>query len=292
MPIINPYYPYPQEDEGFPWIGNMNRSNYAWLKTGMTRTEILDYFGLNYLSDDNLERIARGDWPIGGTTPNPNLPPTTTSGGIAVPQKMTWDTDYTLSGAPSWWKGMMPSQWTPESEFAAMANAMIPYLSPEDQRQLGSSLSRLFPDAFGSYSAEKTEFGLPPQTISPQNKFYFTSQQRGSDMLNALSKMQQASGKSESDMGPGYQYLRQLAQTLVDYGGRSKDARSMSRREQMMYYGAIDPLLAETQGEQLGAYGEIARAVTQPFFSAGNLVNVSKGENGEWIFGKANTKWF
>jgi hypothetical protein len=172
-----------------------------------------------------------------------------------------------------------------------MVNALIPYLSVEDQRSIGSSLSRLFPDAFGSYSPEKTTYPTPPTSIKPEQEFYFQSQQRANDLLTALDKMRAASGKEESKFGPGYQYLRQLATAMRDFGAKPGESQ-MTRGSLVRFYSAVDPLLSETKGEQLGAYGEIARAITQPFFGANKLVNVFKDESGNWVFGKANTGWF
>ena len=272
------------------WMNNQGvdvpRFNFLETDTG-GGTEYPSWVNLNPSVPTNTAAGALG-------ASNTSAGTSTTTGGTVTPAatNLSWDLDYNLANAPSWWKGMMPSQWTPESEFAAMTNALMPYMTIEDQRQLGSHLSRLFPDAFGAYSPEQTKFGSPRAYLYPEQKYYFLSQDRGRDMLGALTKMQQATGKGEADMGPGYQYLRHLAQTLVQYGNRPGDTKGMSRIQQKQFYSAIDPLLAEAQGEQLGAYGELARSITQPFFSAGSLVNVGKTDNGEWVFGKANTKWY
>jgi len=223
----------------------------------------------------------------------------TTSGGTTVSgggggggeAPITWSNKYSLDNAPGWWKGMMPSRWTAETEFAAMANALLPYMSAEDQRALGSTLSRLFPDAFSSYSPEQTDYPTPVTAIPETQQTYFQSQQRADEILSALNKMKEASGQDESKFGPGYQYLRHLAQTMKDFGAPT-GAKNMSRRQIINLYGALDPLLAETKGEQLGAYGEVARSLTQPFFSAAGLLEVSKDESGKWTFGKANKSWF
>jgi len=212
-------------------------------------------------------------------------------GGAAGGGPVTWSQAYNLEGAPSWWKGMLPSQWTPETEFAAMVNALMPYLTIEDQRAMGSSLSRLFPDAFGSYSPEKTAYPTPPSSIKAEREYYFQSQQRATDLLGALDKMKAASGQDEKKFGPGYQYLRQLATTVKEFGAKVGQSQ-MSRRQYINMYSALDPLLAETKGEALSAYGEIARALTQPFMGAGKLINVYKDQSGNWIFGKPNTGWF
>lgn len=212
--------------------------------------------------------------------------------GEPAPVPITWSEKYQLPGSPGFWKGMMPSQWTPETEFAAMANALIPYLSPEDQRSMSSNLSRLFPDAFGNYSPEKTQFPEPQAPgIAPATSTYFQSAQRASDILSALDKMKEVSGQEESKFGPGYQYLRHLATTMKDFGA-APGAQNMSRRQMVNMFGALDPLLAESKGQQLGAYEGVAKSLTQPFFTAAQLLNVGKDESGNWVFGKANKSWF
>jgi hypothetical protein len=163
-------------------------------------------------------------------------------------------------------------------------------MSGEDQRQLGSSLSRLYPDAFGSYSPETTQYGTTPE-LTPGITHYFQSKKRAGDILTALDKMKEVSGQDESKLGPGYQYLRQLAKTMQDFGADEDDLR-MSRRQIKQLYGALDPLLSETQGEQLGAYNQVARGLAQPFFTAATLMGVQKDSSGNWVFGSPNKSWF
>ena len=207
------------------------------------------------------------------------------------PEPLTWSDKYQLEGSPSWWKGMMPSRLTPETEVASIMNALIPYLSIEDQRQMASSLSRLFPDAFSNYSPEKSNLGTPTPGVNDQQREYFMSQQRAGNILNAMDKMKEASGKGDKDFGPGYQYVRQLASVMKDFGSAA-GYKQPSRRQIIDMYSAFDPLLAEGGGEKLGAYSELARSIAQPFFGAGKLVPVSKTESGDWKFGEVNKSWF
>lgn len=233
----------------------------------------------NYLNQFNTTTTGGGTYTGSSPTPTPQ------------PEPLTWSEKYQLEGSPSWWKGMMPSRLTPETEVASIMNALIPYLSTEDQRQMASSLSRLFPDAFGNYSPEKSDLGTPTPGVTDQQKEYFLSQQRAGNILNAMDKMKEASGKGEKDFGPGYQYVRQLAATMKDFGS-AEGYKQPSRRQIIDMYSAFDPLLAEGGGEKLGAYSELARSIAQPFFGAGKLVPVSKTESGDWKFGEVNKSWF
>jgi hypothetical protein len=186
---------------------------------------------------------------------------------------------------------MMPSELTPDTEFAVILNTLIPYMSTEDQRQMATSLSSLFPKGFANYSPETTSFQQPASEVSNATGNYMLSQQRATDILGAMDRMKEASGKKDDEFGPGYSYVRNLATTMKDFGGQSGGANP-TRRQLLNMYSALDPMLAEAGGERLGAYGEAARALTQPFFGAGKLVNVSKDEQGNYTFGKANKSWF
>lgn len=205
--------------------------------------------------------------------------------------KVTWNSNYSIEGAPTWWKGVTPSTLNPDTEFASILNTLIPFLSVEDQRQMATSLSTLFPDAFSDYSPEKTNYDQPASTITNLTEQYMLSQKRATDVLSGLDKMREATGKSETDFGPGYSYVRNLAQTIKDFGAK-EGQNTPTRRQILNMYSALDPMLAEAQGERLGAYGEAARVLTQPFFGAGKLVNVSKDDKGNYVFGKENKAWF
>ena len=247
-------------------------------------TDVWSYYQANQLNNyNNANNQNTGGGYYNPTAPqqpsNPELPP------------LTWSEKYSLGGAPTWWKGMVASQHTPETEFATIMNTLIPYLSTEDQRQFASSLSRLFPDAFGNYSPEKSDLGTPKGTITPDQEQYFLSQKRAQDILGAMDKMKEATGKSDKDFGPGYEYVRQLAATMKDFGAREGYSRP-TRSQTIKLYSAFDPMLAEGKGEKLGAYGEMARSLAQPFFGAGSLIPVSKDQAGNWVFGQNNKKWY
>lgn len=231
--------------------------------------------------------------PVYSAPPPPNYYGSSPQPQVSNPEPppLTWSEKYQLEGAPTWWKGMVASQHTPETEFATIMNTLIPYLSTEDQRQFASSLSRLFPDAFGHYSPEKSDLGTPKGMITPEQEQYFLSQKRAQDILGAMDKMKEATGKSDKDFGPGYEYVRQLAATMKDFGAREGYARP-TRSQVVKLYSAFDPMLAEGKGEKLGAYGEMARSLAQPFFGAGSLIPVQKDQAGNWIFGENNKKWY
>lgn len=297
----------------------------------------------------------------------PELP--SAPGPLLPPEPVTWEEKYNAEGAPPWWRGLVPSRFSPEAEYATLINALIPSLSTEDQRTAAQELSRLFPEAFGGYSPEVQEF-QPPGQITTGMRDRFTSAMRAYDTLNRLTQAAKAAGRTPGEekawrermdkmaedyrqqvsaveperdrlrrrarkasmeiddpneraawlqaqeqnieqyiaskysilkasyekglaeaqqapgaWGPGYQFLRQVLDVLQDFGGAG--ARQ-SRRQYQQMLGALDPLLAEARGEALSAYGPIAQALAQPFFSAGEMVPVRRLPNGRWMFGRPN----
>lgn len=247
-----------------------------------------------------------GDWPLtawpysvggvpyganpalGGGGDGPAPTPRMGGGGGGV-GPITWLEGYEVEGAPDWWKGYIPSQWTPESEYIALLNAMIPFMSPEDQRTAASTLARMNPDSFSGYNPEVVPFAVPTE-ISTELRRSFQSSQRAEAMLGALSNMAAAAGKTEKDLGPGYAYLRQIADTMRDYG--AVGGEEQTRAQQVQLLGALDPLMAESKGDYLSAYGGVARMISNPFFSAGRLLPVTRLPDGTFRFGEPNPKFF
>lgn len=212
-------------------------------------------------------------------------------GEAPQPKEITWSQTYSVEGAPEWWKGMTPSEWTPETEFASIVNALIPYLTVEDQRQMASYLARLFPTGFGDYNPEKTSYAPPPPpTTETTDHLKYFSAQRAENALSTLDKLKEAVGKKDDELGAGYSYMRQIIKAFKDFGGTPENAQT--RRQYISMSAALDPLFAESKGEQLSAYGEIARSFARPFISTRPLIKVSKDEQGNWIFGKGNKKWY
>lgn len=209
-------------------------------------------------------------------------------GGGETP--VTWTETYKVEGAPSWWKGLTPSAVTPESSYISLMNSLIPFLSEEDQRTVASNVSRMA-DAFGGYSPTTTKFLPPPNELTTELRNKFTSAARAGRVLETMQKMILSSGKEAKEYGPGYKYLQDIASVLRDFG-QIGASDVQTRRQQLQALSALDPLLSEGEGEQLGAFGSIARALAQPFFSAGGLYRTQRTQGGKTIFGTPNTQWF
>lgn len=215
------------------------------------------------------------------------MPPS--SGGGGGQKKITWEEFDLGTGGPEWWKAMKPSQWTPETEYIALANIMLPHMSPEDQRNVSANIFQMVPEYFGHLDPEMLDIPAPSEPLSSSMRQRFQSARRGGQSLNTLEAMLGATGREREKFGPGYNYLRTLADTIQDFGG---GGGLPTRTQRTQFRGALDPLLAQSQSGPLGAYSGIARALTQPFFSAGILDPITKNRSGQSWFGRANPQWF
>lgn len=219
--------------------------------------------------------------------------------GPSGPPPLTWDQKYSVAGAPSWWKGLVPSQLDPNTEYLMLLNSLIPFMSPEDQRTAASNIARTGAssggstfDAFRSYDPANNPLPTAPipDQMAGDIRNQFTGQDRANSILGTLNQLATIMGKSQTDFGPGYSYLRDLAATERDYGGTQ--AAPQTRRQYLQEVSALDPLLAESKGQALSAYGPAAQMLTQPFFSGGPLRNATKLQGGGYDFGAANKKLY
>lgn len=236
--------------------------------------------------------------PAGGGVP-PGPPPA--GGDVTVEWLDTYNVDegelkFFGQGVPSWWQGFTPSVWNEETEYIALMNSLIPFLSPEDQNYAASVLSRYDPETFGGYGEDGIE---PPDDLDLQTRDFFRSAWRGREIIDTLNRVAEASGRDPAEFGAGYQFLLELADVLDEFGGGgapSKDGpvsvqEHQTRREKLQQLAALDPLMAELQGTELAPYGSISRMLTQPFFSAG-FVTPYREIGGRIVFGQPNQRWY
>jgi len=210
----------------------------------------------------------------GGNVGYASTPAEQESGDLVLEQPklddISWDEKYHVEGAPDWWRGMIPTRYDPQSEYASMLNSMIPFMSPEDQRYTASVLYRLYPQFFSSYSSFAANETVPqaPSELTTEQRQYMGSYQRAQAILDTLNKVKQVSGNPT--LGPGYSYLQELGSVLRDYSARNAgDSQTRSQYRQMM--GALDPLVAEGQQENLSAFSALTRMLAQPYYTAGQV---------------------
>jgi len=213
-------------------------------------------------------------------------------GGKSVPApKPTWSTTYTSPYAPSWWLGKTPSIMDDKSKYAALLNALIPYLSPEDQRTYASNLYRNYAEAFPEYDPELMQYPIPPGEVTTEIKQRFTEKERAEQALATLSQVAGITGQTDEKMGTGYKFLRNLLSVLKDFGGESAE-NQQTRQQYLQQMGALDPLLAEGKSSELSPYSSIAQSLASPYFTAGQAVPIQKTSDGRYIFGQANRQLF
>ena len=192
-------------------------------------------------------------------------------GGPTAPQDATFSVaDINIEGAPEWWRAMIPDITNPQSSYQTMANLLIPMLSPEDQRTVASNLFQSAPGQFGLYNPEG--LGLPPipGEITSDLQSQYLSGQRAQTTLDAFDRLLEVSGKTGKDFGPGYNFLRGLADTIGDFELTS-GATQFTETQQSQLLAALDPQLAQTKNPSLAAFGPLAKSFTSPFFSGGSI---------------------
>jgi hypothetical protein len=263
---------------------------------GMTEPEY--YRSGGYAGLGEPDYYQRGAY--GGQYPAPGsffTYPGTGSGGGAPeapsrpkPPPLTWKNAYGAGGyGPKWWNGLVANKLNPTTEYIMLTNAMLPFLSPEDRRAFASNIDRQFKGEgvdFGD--STRFQFGVT-KAVTPGVRANYLSVQRAQSALSSLERMRAASGFKADKFGPGLQYLRQVADTLRDFG---TSGRPMSRAEYTKFLGAVDPLLNEAKSGKLGAYGALAKAFLQPFLTGGSLMNASRTQSGRIRFGAPNPKLF
>lgn len=236
----------------------------------------------------------------------PFLPPSDDggSGGWSDPSNM-WEETFTINDAPSWWRGMTARNQTPETEYVSLMNAMIPFLSPDDQRTVASNLYQMFPEYFASYDPNTWEKMVPEQyeidPLTGQPKLdpltgkpivktpaqkdlnpwarpeapvptllmqEYQTTNAAQQQLNALMSMATSMGVDPSKLGPGFKYIQQIAGAMKSFGASNNPEEGWTSMQKQKYMDAADPLLAAASGTgtPLSAFAPLAKMMTQPYF--------------------------
>lgn len=204
--------------------------------------------------------------------------------------------EYDLESHPEWWKGLSAGN-SEDQQFASILNAMIPSMSPEDQRTAASTLARMFPE-FESYNSLTNQGMTPPVPgeVTDATTQQYETTQRAQSILEAITRMGAAGGiktGTSSEVSPAVAWLQQIADLGQDFGiSNTTDMMTPTQLQALM--AALDPLLAEAKGtgSKVAPYAEIARMLTDPFYSAGKVFPRSAGANGQMAFGQPNRRIF
>ena len=201
------------------------------------------------------------------------------SGGGAAPT-ISWTTGtYQAAGpnVPAWWKPWVPTDRAvmdqPDVAWTVMANALIPYLSPEDQARVANQLYTIWGKDLTPYSPESVTGGDAWEERDfafmegrKQDTSYFMGSQRSQDAIQTLSNLiASEAGGDASKLGSGYRWLQDVLGGVTSTGG------GKTRQSYMEMLSNVDPLLATARSGELGAYGPLGQSLTQPYFSNFNL---------------------
>ncbi len=165
---------------------------------------------------------------------------------------------------PSWWNPNVYANPNSEQSFANAANAILPTLSPEDQRTMANYLATNFKDVYGNY-ANATFAPIPTQLTNERSTFL--SPDRANAALGMLDRLKQASGGKE--LGTGYEFLRNAVQLLTKY---SNPGSPMTREQYAEFSNALKSMSA-SMGSDVSAYKNLATLFNMPTFTAGPLVS-------------------
>jgi hypothetical protein len=247
-------------------------SHNEWIDTyGETwtpETAVRDVYGHPFKGQGyfDVNRRAKQAAGVSQVPPVPTVPSTTTvnlglrSGGLTdVPSPET----NPAAGVPRWWNSTIYTNPNAEQQFANAANALLPYLSPEDQRNIANYLSSNFKDVYGSYA----NAALPaiPTNVSGLREQYLNPT-RVQDALGLLDKVQQASGGTP---GAGYGFLKNALNLMNKY---TTAGSPMTREQYNQFVNGVKEMTTSV-GKDLSAYSNLSQLFNLPNFTAGNLVS-------------------
>ena len=215
--------------------------------------------------------------------------------------------------APDWWQAFLPEEVTPETAYGAMLNAMIPYLSPEDQVRTAHSLYGMFDTEMSHYKPGKipevstvtedqarylAERGRPvsgiwgggrereTEPLSDQMRRYYMSSQRSKDAIRTLSNMREAMVQGNRwKLGPGYKWLQNILESTGARGAAGTTAQT--RQDYLSMLSSVDPFLSQAGAGELQPFGPLGQMLSKPFFTAGALQPQTQGR-----FGRPNRRFF
>ncbi len=227
--------------------------------------------------------------------------------------------------APDWWVGKVPSSaddaGRPDVNYLMTLNSMIPYMSPEDQEAAARALYAADADHFSEYKPQKIgggkqtitkaqsllsgDFLANPENFNVRDDKYFESKSRARGALNMLNQMRKFTVENNRwKIAPAYTMLQSMLGAMEQYGGGpSRGAQIEQPPETLPGYdpsggqtpaqlralmGQLDPLLASTNSPEIGGgFAFIAKLLSQPFFSAGQL-NPTQAVEKKLLIGSPN----
>jgi hypothetical protein len=241
---------------GAPSAQDLYEEQLYWLNQWISSPTFQETGGLPFASGpgsffgNNQEALNQAlvDLGYGGTTGQGIIPTSNFGGGGAAPTTAVFsEADINISGAPEWWRALIPDVNNPISNYQTLSNLMIPLLSPEDQRTVATNLFQSDPEAFALYDPEALDPAQVPGEITPELRRQFFTGERAQDALGAFDQLLATSGKTAEDFGPGYNYLRSIADTIGGFGLTSGANQLCWRQEPPMPLKHLDLCLVALQ---------------------------------------------
>lgn len=164
---------------------------------------------------------------------------------------------------PPWWIATAYTNPDESQQFANAVNALLPTLSPEDQRSMANYLATNYKDVFGGYA--NAQFAPIPTRLTRERRDYINPA-RAQSALGLLDRVQQTAGGTP---GAGYDFLKQALDLMNKY---SSGASPLTREQYTQFETAFKNLLGQ-QGSNLSSYSNLAQLFNLPSFSAGNLMS-------------------
>lgn len=172
-------------------------------------------------------------------------------------------------GSDEWWTGSAKRS----ESFAGVANALLPYLAPENQKLVRDYLSENYADTYGSYANVDTP-GAPIVTSEMRKNYY--SSERAKNAKVALENMLAATQTSADELGPGYKFLTDVIAQLEEFGGSNAP---MSRAQYNEFSKKVDSLLkTASDNPDLQPYEPLARFFAKPTSGGSSIMDIQQNK--------------
>lgn len=214
------------------------------------------------LHREQLAKKAQRNNNAAASTSDPSAAPPTATIPIPTTSDVTPQQEVASGNTPpAWWINTAYTNPTAEQQFANAANAVLPSLSPEDQRNLGNYLATNFKDVYGGYA--NAQFAPIPTQLTNERQTYFDPS-RAQATLNLLDRVQQVAG---GEPGKGYDFLKQALNAINQY---ATPGQPMTREQYGIFSNAIKDMTSQAGGD-ISAYSNLAQLFNLPGFTAGQL---------------------
>lgn len=271
--------------------------NTEWWENLQEFGNLADFAGWNYgEAGPQMDIFSWGQF-AGAVPPPPTGTGTEPPPGEEEQKKRTgkkkkphWDEEYHVAGAPDWWKGMTATgggKGAAQGTYAMMLNAMIPYLSAEDQATAAHTLAQMYGNVFKEYANVSAK---PKSEVSTGERQWLGSAERAQGMMDTMNKLKEAMGGKLGN-NEGFQYMTQLIKAFGQNAGQG-NGDWQTREGNQAFAGVAGAQAQAAQNTALALYSNLTKMLVQPTYSNGWAYPTTKLENGQIIYGQAMPGYF